>query len=58
MRSSSRLVTGVCHSADRVSDSEIGGVRKVKRGIGDVSPTTAVIGLPEPSSVMPIADTM
>ena len=42
MRSSSRLVTGFCHWADRVSDSEIGGVRKVKDGIGDVSPTTGV----------------
>jgi hypothetical protein len=37
----SRLVTGVCHPAERVSDSEIGGVRKVKGGTGDVNPTTA-----------------
>ncbi len=27
-------------------------------GTGDVNPTTAVIGLPEPSSVVPIAGTM
>ena len=39
----SRLVTTVGHSADRVSDTEIGGVRKVTSGTGDVNPTTGSI---------------
>ncbi len=32
----------VCHPAERVSDREIGGVRKITSGTGDVNPTTAV----------------
>ena len=41
-RAASRLVTDVCYPADRVSDTENGGVRKVTSGTGDVNPTTAV----------------
>jgi len=38
----SRLVTHVCHPAERVFDTQIGGVRKVENGTGDVNPTTGV----------------
>ena len=38
----SHLVTGVWYSVDRVFDTEIGGVRKVTSGPGDVNPTTGV----------------
>jgi hypothetical protein len=40
----SRLVTDVCHPAERVSDTEMRGVRKVKGRPGDVNPTTSYCG--------------
>ncbi len=40
LRFPSRLVTDVCHQADRVSDTEIGGVRKVTSDTADTVPIT------------------
>ena len=44
----------VCHPADRVVDTEIGGVRKRKGRTGGVNPTTSYCGWSSAAQYVPL----